>query len=69
MSTGDTALDLLAAIFRQALADARNGDKGAIEFLDTHLVIDWRKFDWRTVGSETHRMLPHPQRNTRNVQN
>ena len=41
--TGDPALDLLAAVYKQAIADARRGDYKAIFWLDSELP-EWRRY-------------------------
>jgi hypothetical protein len=45
-STGDGMFDLIAATFRQAIADARSGDTSAIAWLDM-TAPDWRTMDRR----------------------
>jgi hypothetical protein len=45
-STGDPTFDLIAATFRQALADAKRGDSEAAAWLDM-CCPGWRKMDKR----------------------
>lgn len=43
-TTGDPWLDLFAAIFRQAIKDAKRGDTDAHHFLD-HTLPEWRQIE------------------------
>lgn len=43
-TTGDPWLDLLAAVYRQAVKDAKRGSKDAIHFLDATLP-EWRQLE------------------------
>lgn len=44
--TTDPTLDIVAAVFRQALADAQHGDASAVEWLDL-TAPDWRQLNRR----------------------
>lgn len=45
-STGDPTFDLVAATYRQAIADAKRGDPEAIQWLDV-CCPDWRRMEKR----------------------
>ena len=42
----ENTVDLIAAVYRQAASDARRGDVGAIEFLDT-TAPGWQKLSMK----------------------
>mgnify|MGYP002625283052 CR=1 FL=1 len=46
MITGDPGLDLVAAVFRQAVRDARQGQADALQFLEV-TSPDWRQLERR----------------------